>query len=166
MASTTSTEQSGLFEYLLPKFQEKTGIDRIEVRVVAQGTGQAPKTGENADADVVFVHDPVAEQKFVAGGFGINRKPVMYNDFILVGPATDPAGVKGSDDASWRRSPRSSKRKPRSRRARRRFRHPQGRAAVMGAGRPQARRELVSGNGLRDGADAQHGVWHERLRSS
>ncbi|MDQ3557765.1 MAG: substrate-binding domain-containing protein [Pseudomonadota bacterium] len=95
VASTTSTEQSGLFEHLLPRFTEKTGID---VRVVAQGTGQALKTAEGGNADVVFVHDPVAEEKFVAAGFGVNRKPVMYNDFVLAGPASDPAGVKGSTD--------------------------------------------------------------------
>lgn len=95
VASTTSTEQSGLFEYLLPKFEEKTGID---VRVVAQGTGQALKTAEDGNADVVFVHDPVAEEKFIAAGFGVNRKPVMYNDFVLAGPVSDPAGVRGSRD--------------------------------------------------------------------
>jgi tungstate transport system substrate-binding protein len=95
VASTTSTEQSGLFEELLPRFTEKTGI---EVRVVAQGTGQALKTAQNGDADVVFVHDPVAEEEFVRAGFGVERKPVMYNDFVLVGPAADPAGIKGSTD--------------------------------------------------------------------
>lgn len=95
VASTTSTEQSGLFEHLLPKFTEQTGI---EVRVVAQGTGQALKSAENGDADVVFVHDPVAEKAFVEAGWGVERKPVMYNDFVLVGPAADPAGVKGSAD--------------------------------------------------------------------
>jgi tungstate transport system substrate-binding protein len=95
VASTTSTEQSGLFDHLLPRFTDKTGI---EVRVVAQGTGQALKTGQSGDADVVFVHDPVAEKAFVEAGWGVERKPVMYNDFVLVGPATDPAGVKGSAD--------------------------------------------------------------------
>ena len=95
VASTTSTEQSGLFEYLLPKFTQEAGID---VHVVALGTGQALKVAENGDADVVFVHDPVAEENFVEAGFGINRKPTMYYDFVLVGPASDPAGVKGSDD--------------------------------------------------------------------
>ena len=96
VASTTSTEQSGLFDHLLPKFTEKTGI---EVRVVAQGTGQALKTAESGDADVVFVHDPVAEKKFVEAGWGVKRIPVMYNDFVLVGPASDPAGIQGIDDA-------------------------------------------------------------------
>jgi tungstate transport system substrate-binding protein len=92
VASTTSTEQSGLFGHILPKFTEKTGM---EVRVVAQGTGQALKTGMNGDADVVFVHDKAKEQQFVADGFGVDRREVMYNDFVLVGPTNDPAGVKG-----------------------------------------------------------------------
>ena len=97
VASTTSTEQSGLFGYLLPLFTTKTGIT---VRVVAQGTGQALKTGANGDADVVFVHDPAAEEKFVADGWGVERRQVMYNDFIIVGPASDPASVKGLTDAA------------------------------------------------------------------
>jgi tungstate transport system substrate-binding protein len=95
VASTTSTEQSGLFGYLLPIFKEKTGID---VRVVAQGTGQALQTGAKGDADVVFVHDTVAEEKFMAEGFGVDRREVMYNDFIIVGPNSDPAKVMGSKD--------------------------------------------------------------------
>jgi tungstate transport system substrate-binding protein len=95
VASTTSTEQSGLFDHLLPIFFRKTGI---EVRVVAQGTGQALKTAENGDADVVFVHDRAAEQVFVEAGWGVERIPVMYNDFVLVGPASDPAGAAGSSD--------------------------------------------------------------------
>lgn len=94
MASTTSTEQSGLFPYLLPKFKKATGID---VRVVAVGTGQAIDIGRRGDADILFVHDRDAEEKFVAEGFGIKRSEVMYNDFVLVGPASDPAGVKGHD---------------------------------------------------------------------
>ncbi|WP_183317021.1 extracellular solute-binding protein [Chelatococcus caeni] len=96
VASTTSTEQSGLFKHLLPQFTEKTGI---EVRVVAVGTGQALKIGERGDADVVFVHARSAEEDFVAKGFGVGRSDVMYNDFVLVGPKSDPAGVKGSRDA-------------------------------------------------------------------
>ena len=92
MASTTSTEQSGLFSHLLPKFTQDTGI---EVKVVAQGTGQALDMGRRGDADVLFVHDQVAEEKFVAEGYGVKRHPVMYNDFVLIGPASDPAGVKG-----------------------------------------------------------------------
>jgi tungstate transport system substrate-binding protein len=92
VASTTSTQDSGLFGYLLPLFKAKSGID---VKVVAQGTGQALDTGRRGDADVVFVHARAAEEKFVAEGFGVRRYPVMYNDFILVGPRGDPAGVKG-----------------------------------------------------------------------
>lgn len=95
VASTTSTEQSGLFGHILPQFTKKTGI---EVRVVAQGTGQALKTGENGDADVVFVHDPVAEKKFVDAGFGVDHRLVMYNDFVIVGPKTDPAKIGGGKD--------------------------------------------------------------------
>jgi tungstate transport system substrate-binding protein len=94
VASTTSTEQSGLFSHLLPAFKRDTGID---ARVVAVGTGQALDMGRRGDADVVFVHDEVAEDKFVAEGFGVKRFPVMYNDFVLVGPKSDPAGVKGKD---------------------------------------------------------------------
>jgi tungstate transport system substrate-binding protein len=95
VASTTSTQDSGLFGHLLPLFKAKTGID---VRVVAQGTGQAIDTGRRGDADVVFVHSRAAEEKFLAEGFGVKRYPVMYNDFILVGPQPDPAGIKGSKD--------------------------------------------------------------------
>ena len=97
VASTTSTEDSGLFEYLLPIFQEKTGI---EVRVVAKGTGQAIKLAEAGDADVLFVHDQKSEEKFVADGFGAKRFPVMYNDFVLIGPKEDPAGVAGGADVA------------------------------------------------------------------
>ena len=95
VASTTSTEQSGLFGFLLPAFTKTTGI---EVRVVAVGTGQALKIGERGDCDVVFVHDRPAELAFVGHGFGIDRREVMYNDFILVGPASDPAHVDGGND--------------------------------------------------------------------
>jgi tungstate transport system substrate-binding protein len=94
VASTTSTEQSGLFPYLLPEFKKATGID---VKVVALGTGQALDMARRGDADVVFVHDQVAEEKFVAEGFGVKRLPVMYNDFVLIGPKADPAGTKGKD---------------------------------------------------------------------
>jgi tungstate transport system substrate-binding protein len=93
MASTTSTEQSGLFPYLLPEFKKATGVD---VKVVAVGTGQAIDMGRRGDADVLFVHDQVAEEKVVAEGFAIKRFPVMYNDFVLIGPAADAARVKGS----------------------------------------------------------------------
>lgn len=93
--STTSTEQSGLFKHILPMFKEKTGID---VRVVAVGTGQALKNAERGDGDVVFVHAKSAEEKFVADGFGVKRTEVMYNDFVLVGPASDPAKIAGTKD--------------------------------------------------------------------
>jgi tungstate transport system substrate-binding protein len=94
VASTTSTEQSGLFKEFLPAFRKATGI---EARVVALGTGQALDMGRRGDADVLFVHDKVAEDKFVAEGFGVKRYEVMYNDFIIVGPKSDPAKAKGSD---------------------------------------------------------------------
>jgi tungstate transport system substrate-binding protein len=94
MASTTSTEQSGLFGTLLPAFKQASGID---VKVVALGTGQAIDMGRRGDADVLFVHDQVAEEKVVAEGFAIKRFPVMYNDFVLVGPAADPAKTRGKD---------------------------------------------------------------------
>jgi tungstate transport system substrate-binding protein len=96
MASTTSTEQSGLFAHLLPRFTEATGIT---VKVVALGTGQALDLARRGDADLVFVHDPAAEERFVAEGWGLKRMPVMYNDFVLIGPAADPAQVRGSDIA-------------------------------------------------------------------
>ena len=94
MASTTSTEQSGLFQHLLPEFKKSTGVD---VKVVALGTGQALDMGRRGDADILFVHDQVAEEKFVTDGFGIKRLPVMYNDFVLIGPANDPAKVAGKE---------------------------------------------------------------------
>ena len=92
MASTTSTEQSGLFSALLPDFKKATGMD---VKVVALGTGQALDMARRGDADVLFVHDQAAEEKFVADGFGVKRFPVMYNDFVLIGPKADPAKIKG-----------------------------------------------------------------------
>ncbi len=94
MASTTSTEQSGLFGHLLPEFKKASGID---IKVVALGTGQAIDMARRGDADVLFVHDQVAEEKFVAEGFSLKRWPVMYNDFVLVGPAADPAQTRGRD---------------------------------------------------------------------
>ena len=96
VASTTSTENSGLFGYLLPAFTKSTGI---EVRVVAVGTGQALKLGERGDADVVFVHDRPAELRFLAAAFGVGRREVMYNDFVIVGPKSDPVGIMGMTDA-------------------------------------------------------------------
>jgi tungstate transport system substrate-binding protein len=95
VSSTTSTEQSGLFKHILPVFTKKTGI---EVRVVALGTGQALDMARRGDADVVFVHDRAAEEKFVAEGFGVGRREVMYNDFVLIGPKADPAKVGGGKD--------------------------------------------------------------------
>jgi tungstate transport system substrate-binding protein len=97
VASTTSTEQSGLFKHLLPIFTQKTGI---EVRVVAVGTGQAIRLAEKGDADVLFVHHRPSEEKFVAEGWGVKRFPVMYNDFIVVGPKADPARIKGLKDTA------------------------------------------------------------------
>ncbi|MDP2415887.1 MAG: substrate-binding domain-containing protein [Hydrogenophaga sp.] len=94
VASTTSTEQSGLFSYLLPEFKKASGID---VKVVALGTGQAIDMARRGDADVLFVHDKVAEDKFVADGFAAKRQEVMYNDFVLIGPKADPAGTRGND---------------------------------------------------------------------
>ena len=95
VASTTSTQDSGLFDHILPLFEGKTGID---VKVVAQGTGQALDTGRRGDADVVFVHAKAQEEKFIEEGFGVKRFDVMYNDFVLVGPKSDPAGVSGTED--------------------------------------------------------------------
>lgn len=97
VASTTSTEQSGLFGFLLPKFTEKTGIS---VKVVAVGTGQALDIGRRGDADVVFVHDKAAEEKFLGEGFAVKRQDVMYNDFVVIGPKSDPAHVMGSKDVN------------------------------------------------------------------
>ncbi len=94
MASTTSTEQSGLFGHLMPAFKKASGLD---VKVVALGTGQALDMARRGDADVLFVHDQGAEEKFVADGWGVKRYPVMYNDFILIGPRSDPAGTQGKD---------------------------------------------------------------------
>ena len=95
VSSTTSTQDSGLFGHILPLFKAKTGI---EVKVISQGTGQALDTGRRGAADVVFVHARAQEEKFVADGFGVKRYPVMYNDFVLIGPKSDPAGIKGGKD--------------------------------------------------------------------
>ena len=95
VSSTTSTEQSGLFGFILPIFKMKTGID---VKVVAVGTGQALDIGRRGDADVVFVHDKPAEEKFVAEGYATQRNEVMYNDFVLIGPKSDPAKIGGGKD--------------------------------------------------------------------
>src|SRR5690606_33280449 len=95
VSSTTSTQDSGLFGYILPMFKEKTGID---VKVVAQWTGQALDTGRRGDADVVFVHAKAQELKFLEEGYGVKRYDVMYNDFVLIGPKSDPAGIAGTKD--------------------------------------------------------------------
>jgi tungstate transport system substrate-binding protein len=95
VSSTTSTQDSGLFGHILPLFKAETGID---VKIVAQGTGQALDTGRRGDADVVFVHAKSAEEKFLSEGHSLKRYPVMYNDFVMVGPKSDPASVKGSKD--------------------------------------------------------------------
>ena len=97
VASTTSTQDSGLYDYLLPKYKEKTGVT---VKVVAQGTGQALDTARRCDADVVFVHAKVQEEKFLSEGYGVKRFPVMYNDFVLIGPASDPAHIAGSKNVA------------------------------------------------------------------
>ena len=106
VASTTSTEQSGLFAHLLPLFKKASNID---VRVVALGTGQALDMGRRGDADVVLVHDKTAEEKFIADGFGLARIEVMYNDFVLIGPAADPARAKGNDIAAALRNVANAK---------------------------------------------------------
>jgi len=97
MATTTSTDNSGLLKELLPPFTQDTGI---KVNIIACGTGKAIKHGENGDVDVILVHAKAAEEKFVSDGFGIKRVAVMYNDFVIIGPASDPAGIKGTKDAS------------------------------------------------------------------
>jgi tungstate transport system substrate-binding protein len=97
LATTTSTQDSGLLDLLVPRFREATGI---EVKVVAVGTGQALQLARRGDADVLLVHDPAAEQKFLADGYGVGRRPVMYNDFVIVGPVADPAGIKGERSAT------------------------------------------------------------------
>jgi len=96
LATTTSTQDSGLLDVLVPLFRERSGI---EVKVVAVGTGQALELGRRGDADVLLVHDPDAEEKFMAEGFGASRRPVMWNDFVLVGPPADPAGARGAASA-------------------------------------------------------------------
>jgi tungstate transport system substrate-binding protein len=139
MASTTSTEQSGLFAHLLPAFKAASGID---MRVVAQGTGQALDTARRGDADVVFVHDQVAEEKFVADGFGVKRLPVMYNDFVIVGPKGDPAGARGKDVVA---ALEDRLQRPALRVARRQERHPCRRAALLedGLGGRPGRRQAA-----------------------
>ena len=160
--STTSTENSGLFKHLLPMFTKKTGI---EVRVVAVGTGQAIKNAQNGDGDVLFVHDKPSEEKFVAEGWGVKRFDVMYNDFVVVGPAKDPAGIAG---CQGRGGGLQEDRRGQGavRLARRRQRHAQGRAAALEGGRRRRQgrlRHLVSRGRLGHGRDHQHRRRHGRL---
>ncbi len=148
--STTSTEASGLFDHILPLFEDKTGI---EVRVVAVGTGQALKNAENCDGDVLFVHARPDEEKFVEAGFGVERLDVMYNDFVVVGPAGDPAKVKGMSDAAAALQ-QIARRQGAVRLARRRFRHAQEGAGALAGGRRRRRRgerRLVPRDRLRHG---------------
>ena len=130
MASTTSTEQSGLFGYLLPEFKKATGLD---IKVVAVGTGQAIDMARRGDADVLFVHDQAAEEKFVAEGGAVKRFPVMYNDFVLVGPKGDPAGTRGKDILAG--AEEDFRRQRALHFARRQERHSRRRTALLGAGR-------------------------------
>ena len=156
VASTTSTRDSGLFEYLLPLFTKKTGIT---VKVVAQGTGQALDTGRRGDADVVFVHAKAQEEKFLAEGQGVKRYPVMYNDFVLIGPKSDPAGIKGMKDVGKALRHHQGQ-EGRLHFARRPLRHPQRRAAAVEGGRHRHRKEgqgpLVQGDRPGHGRRAQH----------
>ena len=164
VASTTSTEQSGLFAHLLPAFEKDTGI---KVRVVALGTGQALDLARRGDADVVFVHDQPAEEKFVAEGFGVKRRPVMYNDFVLVGPE-ERSGEGCRRQGHPRRDAQGRRGAGAVRVARRQERHARGRASLLEGRRRRSRREegrLVQGHGVGHGTDAQHGVVDERLRA-
>ena len=135
VSSTTSTQDSGLFGHILPLFKAKTGID---VKVVSQGTGQALDTGRRGDADVVFVHAKAQEEKFVADGFGVKRHPVMYNDFVLIGPKSDPAGVKGKDIVAGLKTIKAKARAVHL--ARRPLRHARGRARALEGRRHRHRR--------------------------
>ena len=164
VASTTSTEQSGLFGYLLPMFEKQTGI---QVRVVALGTGQALDLARRGDADVVFVHAKPAEEKFLAEGHGVKRYPVMYNDFVLIGPKSDPAKIAGGKDIldgaeEDRGGPGAV------RLARRQERHAHGRAQAVEGGRHRHRQSqgaVVSRHRAGHGTGAQHRVVDERLHA-
>ena len=145
VSSTTSTTDSGLFNHILPLFKKKTGID---VKVVSQGTGQALDTGRRGDADVVFVHARPQEEKFVADGFGVKRFPVMYNDFVLIGPKSDPAGVKGGKDiVAALKAIQGQVRAVHL--ARRQVRHACRRAQSLEAGRHRYRRSRIKVPGTR-----------------
>ena len=153
MASTTSTEQSGLFGHLLPAFKQATGI---EIKVVALGTGQALDMGRRGDADVLFVHDQAAEEKLVADGFAVKRYPVMYNDFVLIGPKADPAGVSGKDIVQALKTLAAGNGPFRF--TRRQERHPRRRAALLeGRWRVGEQGQRLQGVRLRHGPGAEHG---------
>jgi tungstate transport system substrate-binding protein len=164
VASTTSTEQSGLFKHLLPIFEKKTGID---VRVVALGTGQALDLGRRGDADVVFVHAKPLEEKFIAEGQGVQRFEVMYNDFVVVGPKSDPAKVAGTKDVVAALQKIKAAQAPFASRGDRSGTHFAELELVEGRGCRHRERQgsVVSRDRFRDGADAQHGLGHERLRA-
>ena len=134
MATTTSTQDTGLLEFLAPTFQKETGI---ELKWVAVGTGKALEIAKNCDADVLLVHAPAAEKEFVKAGHGIDRRQVMYNDFVVVGPKADPAGVKGKDTAAALKTIADKKASFVSRGDH--VRHPQGRTQAVEAVRPQSR---------------------------
>ena len=158
MASTTSTEQSGLFTHLLPAFSAAAGIT---VKVVAVGTGQAIDMGRRGDADVLFVHDQVAEEKVVAEGFALKRTAVMYNDFVLIGPAADPAKLRGKDIAAALAKVAQSNDLCFPRRQKR---HPRRRAALLEAHRRRQRQgQRLPRMRLWHGPGAQHGSQHRRL---
>ena len=135
VASTTSTEQSGLFKHLLPLFEQKTGI---EVRVVALGTGQALDLARRGDADVVFVHAKSAEEQFLSEGYGVRRFPVMYNDFVIIGPKADPARIAGGNRHA-RGVPQDQERRRAVRVARRPQRHAHRRGQPLDDGRRRYR---------------------------
>ena len=163
VSSTTSTQDSGLFGHILPLFKAKTGID---VKVVSQGTGQALDTGRRGDADVVFVHAKSQEEKFVADGFGVKRNPVMYNDFVLIGPKSDPAGVKGKDIVAALEGDQGQERAVHL--ARRPLRHAFGRARAVEDRRHRHREgqgRLVQGDRPGHGRRAQHRLGLELLRA-
>ena len=161
VASTTSTQDSGLFGYLLPIVKQKTGI---EVKVLAQGTGQALDTARRCDADVVFVHAKSAEEKFLAEGFGVKRYPVMYNDFILIGPKDDPAGIKGKDILTALQTIKA-KAAPFISRGDRSGTNIAELALVERGGHRHRERQrpLVQGNRPRHGRRIEHGVSVQRL---
>ena len=164
VASTTSTEQSGLFKHLLPMFEQKTGI---EVRVVALGTGQALDLARRGDADVVFVHAKAAEEQFLREGHGVRRFPVMYNDFVIIGPKADPAGIAGGTD-TLDALLQDQERRRAVRVARRPQRHAHRRGQPLDDGRRrhrQGKRPVVSRDRARHGAGAEHRVVDECVRA-